>query len=191
VLAAAASQAHPFNANLYVVAATVLPVWFVALMFPGAVLARYAVWTTGERRADAQDALSYTRRKKRRESVRAALGPAEAAVAELPDDARFDEIRASMVALNEAVAVPVRPRRPGAYALGLADNIRRVPVALCIVLVVYGEIQAVLAIEHQHASSNEHYWVIRALLWLPVLAATAVIAAIVQEGQRTRARAPD
>ena len=37
-------RASSFNADFYVVAATIIPVWFVAVMLPGGILARYAVW---------------------------------------------------------------------------------------------------------------------------------------------------
>ncbi len=37
--------APPFNSDLYVVGATVIPVLFIALMLQGGVLARYALWT--------------------------------------------------------------------------------------------------------------------------------------------------
>jgi hypothetical protein len=35
---------HAFNSNLYVVAATVIPVFFIAFMLPGGILARYGSW---------------------------------------------------------------------------------------------------------------------------------------------------
>ena len=33
-----------FNADLYVTAATIIPVLFIALLFPGGILNRYALW---------------------------------------------------------------------------------------------------------------------------------------------------
>ncbi|MGH2902052.1 MAG: hypothetical protein ACRDK7_00435 [Solirubrobacteraceae bacterium] len=46
---ALAAHTAPFNANLYVVAATVIPVYFVALMLPGGILPRYLNWAKDER----------------------------------------------------------------------------------------------------------------------------------------------
>jgi hypothetical protein len=45
LVAIGSHHVEPFNADFYLAAATLIPVFFIALMFPGGVLARYSVWT--------------------------------------------------------------------------------------------------------------------------------------------------
>jgi hypothetical protein len=53
----ATASAAPFKYNLYVVAATVIPVLFIALMLPPGVLARYALWAKEQRNAQLQQVI--------------------------------------------------------------------------------------------------------------------------------------
>src|SRR5208282_1109858 len=52
------------------------------------------------------------------------------------------------------------------------------PVTAALVLFVAGEISAVHALDHRHASASEHGWVEAALVVLPVLVVISVVASI-------------
>ena len=123
-----------FNADLYVVAATVIPVYFVALMFPGGILAQYTLWARTERSRHIADL-----------------------------------------------------RR---WRVGRLVYLLMVPVWLVLALGAYGEIQAVLALDHGRASTTEHDWVIAASIALPIIAAvSAVVATSMRRAATVRADA--
>lgn len=137
-----------FNSNLYVVGAPVIPVLFIALLIPDGILARYAVWVKRLRSLP----LARIRLRLARQALRAAA-PA-------------------------GMTEPVAPR-PSAFAVwGVLRfyDLLVFPVTAALALFVMGEISAVHALNHRHASGPEHWWVEAALVGLPLLAVSSVIA---------------
>jgi len=52
------------------------------------------------------------------------------------------------------------------------------PVTITFVVFLLGEIDAVHALSHEHASGTEHRWVETALVWLTVIAVLSTVASI-------------
>lgn len=70
---------------------------------------------------------------------------------------------------------------PSVFAVGGVlrfHDLLILPVTAALILFVMGEISAVHALNHHHASGTEHWWVEVALVGLPILAAASVIASI-------------
>jgi lysylphosphatidylglycerol synthetase-like protein (DUF2156 family) len=117
-----------FNANFYVVGATVIPVLFIALLIPDGALARYSLWakqlrSTGLRR-----------------------------------------IRGGSASRHWGVL--------------RVYNLLALPVTITFLLFAIGEIDAVHALSHEHASGTEHTMVETALVWLTIMAVVSTIASI-------------
>jgi hypothetical protein len=127
-----------FNADLYTVAATVIPVLFVAMMLPSGILARYSLWTKQLRSRQLQ------------------------------------RVRKSIAARGED---PDKVPAPRLTALFRSHDLVRLPVTLFFVLFLGGEISAVLAIDHRHATAVEHWWVMASLVVLPILSLVSAVAA--------------
>lgn len=127
-----------FNSDLYTVAATVIPVLFVAMMLPPGILARYSLWSKQLRSRQLQ------------------------------------RIRKSIAAGGED---PDRIPPSRLTALFRSHDLVRLPVTLFFVFFLGGEISAVLAIDHRHATAAEHSWVMAALIVLPILTVVSTVAA--------------
>jgi hypothetical protein len=123
-----------FNADFYVVAATVIPVLFLALMLPGGILARFARWEREWRRA------------------------------------QIREHGADFVS-----KAPVHVR--AVYEL------MGWPVALALAFGLVGEIPAILALDHRHATATEHAWTLVSVIGLAALAALSVIGDLAFSGR--------
>jgi hypothetical protein len=122
--------ATTFNSDLYMVAATVIPVLFVALVLPNGVLARYAVWAKKQ---------------------------------------RSNQLRR----VTQGGALPAR-RLWGVYRI---YDFLTLPVTLFRLFFVMGEISAVLALDHRHATRTEHRLVMASLIVMPIIAVLSAIAA--------------
>jgi hypothetical protein len=119
--------APAFNSDLYVVGATVIPVLFIALMLQGGVLGRYALWT-----------------KNLRSLMLGRIGLRAAKKA---------------VRLAEAgnMAAAENAKEPPTLALWGALRVYDLlifPATLVFVALGGGEISAVLAIDHRHATPS-------------------------------------
>lgn len=117
-----------FNANFYVVGATVIPVLFIALLIPNGALARYSLWAKQLR------------------------------------STQLRRVRGGSAS-----------RRWGALRI---YDLLVFPVTITFVVFVIGEVDAVHALSHEHASGAEHTWVETALVWLTVMAVLSTIASI-------------
>lgn len=137
-----------FNSDLYVVGATVIPVLFIALLIPEGVLARYAVWVKSLRSRQ----LGAIRTRHTRQ---ASADP-------------------TFAADTETAQIPV----PTLWGVLRLHDLLLFPVTAALLLFVGGEISAVHALDHRHASGSEHWWVEATLVALPVLACISVIASI-------------
>jgi hypothetical protein len=131
----ATASPPPFNVNLYVVAATVIPVLFIALMLPPGVLARYALWAKERRNAQL------------RQVVQAEKATGKATGRKL-------------------------------WAVFRRYDLVVLPATLAFVFFLGGQISAALAIDHRHATSTEHAWVMWSLIGLPILTVLSVIGAL-------------
>lgn len=136
-----------FNTNLYVVAATVLPVLFIALMLEGGGLTRAAIW-----------------------ALRSQI-----------DDFRRLRARARQVA--EAARQNQRPTVVIAVSSN-ADALSVLPAVVCMLLFGFGEVCSVLALNAQRATSFEHFWVIAALIAMPIAVVAVTSAAIIRSSSR-------
>jgi hypothetical protein len=121
----------PFNADFYTVAAAVIPVYFLILLFPGGILARYAIWT-----------------KK----------------------------------LRSRYAVPiVEGEKPATLRLTSilhAYDVLYLPVTAAMVFGVWGEVSAVRALDHEHATSGQHWWVLTSMVGFPIFAGVSAAFAV-------------
>lgn len=121
----------PFNANFYTVATAVIPVYFLILVFPGGILARYAIWTKQ---------------------------------------------------LRSRYAVPIveseKPSTPRLMVVQHAYEVLYLPVMAAMVFGVWGEVSAVRALDHEHATSGQHWWVLTSMVGFPVFAGVSALAAV-------------
>lgn len=115
-----------FNQNLYTVAATIIPVFFIALMFPGGVLTPYWLWSE---------------RWKNKHLGEASVG------------------------------------RPLFFLfVGTPMNfLISLPVNLILGIGAAGEVCAVIAIDHRHATYIQHLWVFSSMVMLPIVATLSVM----------------
>lgn len=121
-------QVAAFNANFYVVGATVIPVLFIALLIPDGALGRYAVWV------------------KRLRST------------------QLRRIRGGSAG-----------RHWGVFRV---HDLLLLPVTVTFIVFVLGEIDAVHALSHQHASGSQHVWVETALVWMTIMAVLSTVTSI-------------
>lgn len=115
-------MAASFNSDLYVTAATVIPVWFIAVLLPGGVLARYGVWA-------------------------------------------------------QAWMMPRMTDADGWKLLGLSCVYALLysPVFFVLIFGFGGELYAVLALAHRHATARDHQFVMTALIGLTAVATASAI----------------
>jgi hypothetical protein len=125
----------PFNYNLYVVGATVIPVLFIALMLPPGLLARYALLVKEHRNAQLRQLIQ-----------------------------------------GDKATGKVSGR--SLWAVFRRYDIVVLPAALAFVFFVWGEISAVYALDHRHATATEHTGVMWSLIGLPILTVLSVVGAL-------------
>ncbi len=156
--------ASSFNADLYTVAATVIPVLFVALMLQGGILSHYSVWT-----------------KLVRSLQLARIGlRAERKALEFPKKATEEKRKGKAQKSEKSSGTKDLSGEPPALALWGVRRINyvlQVPVMLVLTLFSAGEISAALALDHRHATQVEHGFVMAALIVLPLVTVFTTIAA--------------
>ncbi len=178
-----------FDADLYVVGATILPVLFIGVMLPGSTLSRLNIWTKQVRRylqnrqwlymptkriAAAKRREIQARAKRRASRLDVPLADAEAAI-------RRQWTGQDETALRLATK-PAVLRRIGA---GLLWLVLQFLVLALLLLFALGEIGAVLALDHRHATHIEHVVVVVAVMYLTILTAVvAFLTYVAQSSQR-------
>jgi hypothetical protein len=84
---------------------------------------------------------------------------------------------------------PLAPHFPKLGGIGQAYEYLAAPVWLVTLFGGYSEIQAVLALDHQAASVNEHQWVMDALIVMPILLVVSTMLSSIVDRQRARSAA--
>jgi len=79
--------------------------------------------------------------------------------------------------IRKSIAAGGEDRDRVLTALFRSHDLVRLPVTLFFVFFLGGEISAVLAIDHRHATAAEHSWVMAALIVLPILTVVSTVAA--------------
>lgn len=191
------TPAAGFNSSLYVVAATVIPVFLVALMVEGNFVKQLVDGTLtlgldaipkvgngdqtdGCASPDDEQSKDRPERKRRAELAQALNSAAQIAIVGVVPfvGPAFGVLAAAKEAREARGAVEVAPKQPRGFSL-----LPMVPLGV----IVAGEICAVLAIDQRHASQLEHILVMVDLIGLPiVLALGAYVSAAIPAYARSR-----